>query len=265
MEPSLPLDRYVTLGGLRFHYREFARPGAATLLLLHGFGEQAQCWDDIALGLQDQFRVLVPDQRGHGDSQWAADYRPSRWVADVGALVEALVGERVILVGHSLGAVHAWSYAAAFPERVRRLVIIDIGPPGTTPAPHTPSSLVGWLRYGYDALRYRLLRGGRHRLRAALSGRRPHHDPRLRATPRQPEQEWERLSAVTCPTLLVRAANSDVLSREGAVRMVKRMRDCRLVELPHCGHVVRRDNPTALLTAVRQFLLAPRDGDGPNW
>ena len=87
-------------------------------------------WDTVAraIVLQDGARVLVPDLRGHGQTDWAPDYAVERWVEDVYAFVCALALPPMALVGISMGGGHAWRYAAAHPDTVARLVIVDIAP-----------------------------------------------------------------------------------------------------------------------------------------
>jgi pimeloyl-ACP methyl ester carboxylesterase len=68
---------------------------------------------------------------------------------------------------------------------------------------------------------------------------------------------WDTLRAIQCPTLVVRGAESPILPREMAERMVRALRDGRLVEIPRAGHAVQEDNAPALVAAVREFLGLP--------
>ena len=77
---------------------------------------------------------------------------------------------------------------------------------------------------------------------------------RVLPTPAETEQMWTSLSNISCPTLLVRGADSDILSPEHAERMVRTIPNCRLVEVPESGHPVPLDNPGGFLAAVRTFL-----------
>jgi pimeloyl-ACP methyl ester carboxylesterase len=73
-------DASITLGGLRFHYRDWGDPSAPPVLLLHGAYLHAHSWDSVAAGLADRFHVLAVDLRGYGESDWAPDSTPSwRW------------------------------------------------------------------------------------------------------------------------------------------------------------------------------------------
>ena len=77
---------------------------------------------------------------------------------------------------------------------------------------------------------------------------------RVLATPQEIEQDWQSLRQISCPTLLVRGAQSDILSPELARRMVESIPNCTLVEGPDSGHSVPLDNPAGFLHAVRAFL-----------
>jgi hypothetical protein len=78
-------DETLTLNGLRLHYRDWGDPAAPPVVPLHAYLQHARTWDTVARDLADRFRVLVLDQRGFGESAWAADYHELRLVADLGA------------------------------------------------------------------------------------------------------------------------------------------------------------------------------------
>lgn len=111
-----------TLSGLRYG------DGPPVLTFLHGAGLNAHTWDTtlLALGLP----ALALDLAGHGDSSWRgdADYSPATLRDDVVAALDAWTDRPQILVGHSLGGLTAAAVAAARPDLVHRLVIIDITP-----------------------------------------------------------------------------------------------------------------------------------------
>ncbi|HWO03635.1 MAG TPA: alpha/beta hydrolase, partial [Methylomirabilota bacterium] len=125
-----PVDRSVSVNGLRFHVLDWGGEGRTPLLLLHGFTGHAHAWDTLAIALQPHFHVYALDQRGHGDSDWSpdADYSMSAQLADTKGFVDHLGLDRFILVGMSLGAINSLAFAIAHPERLNALVIIDAGP-----------------------------------------------------------------------------------------------------------------------------------------
>lgn len=268
------LDKTVALNGLRFHYREWGDADARPLVLLHGFTGHARSWDTFAAAMCDRFRVLALDRRGHGESDWAFDYRAERMVEDVDAFQRELGLKGFALLGLSMGGRNAYMYAALHPEEVERLVIVDIGPEvlaaGSAriqqgveapdvfddPEEAVRAARIANPRPPEDEHRRRVLNNltqrddGRWTWRYDKALRMPGGRP-----PRpDPETVWPLLARITCPTLLVCGAESDILSPETATRMVRAIPNCRLVEVAGAGHSVPLDNPDGFLAAVRPFL-----------
>jgi pimeloyl-ACP methyl ester carboxylesterase len=117
------LERDVAVDDLKLHYQEWGSTSAPAVLMLHGFGVSGHMFDEFAERMQDQYRLIALDQRGHGDSDWSSDgdYTREAFVADVEGFVAALGLERFILVGHSMGGLNAVSYTVKNPQRVRAL------------------------------------------------------------------------------------------------------------------------------------------------
>lgn len=271
-----PREREIRLGGLRFHYLEWGASGASPLVLLHGFGSHARSWDHVALALADRFRVLALDQRGHGDSDRARDgnYTVRVMAGDLEAFADALCPGRFSLVGLSMGGRISIAYTASHLRRVERLVLVDIGPEiapeGLARIRTTVSNVPEELESEKQA--YRILRAAvprysepllRHRLKHSFN-RLPNgkltwkYDKVLRDQTRERTRDipnlWPDLARITRPTLIVRGAESDVLSPEIAKRMLETLKDGRLVEIPDAGHTVPGDQPEAFIKAVRAFL-----------
>src|SRR5215472_7346941 len=125
-------DRTVSLNGLRFHYLDWGNAGAQPLVALHGFTGHAHSWDNFALAMRDRYHVLSLDQRGHGLTDWASDYHAARRVEDLAAFVAELQLTDFVLVGLSMGGRCVYQYTARFPDKVARLVIVDIAPESAT-------------------------------------------------------------------------------------------------------------------------------------
>ena len=126
-----PRDGWFVTQRLRLHYVEWGDPAAPPLLLVHGGRDHARSWDAIAAAFAGRFRVIAPDLRGHGDSEWVSDgsYEMGDLVADMAALFAALGIERAAVVGHSLGGNASLRHAGIYPERVSRLIVIEgLGP-----------------------------------------------------------------------------------------------------------------------------------------
>lgn len=108
------------------------------VLLLHGFPELAFSWRHQLPALAEAgFRVIAPDQRGYGKTSVpprVSDYRIEALIADVHGLLDALQLERAVFVGHDWGAILLWQMAMLAPERIEKLIILNI--------PHYPRSPV---------------------------------------------------------------------------------------------------------------------------
>ena len=116
-------------GRLDLHAREYPGAGPA-LLLMHGLTRNAADFEGLAAHLKGRYRLIVPDQRGRGLSDYdpdAANYRPDVYVADMWALLDSLQIDRAGLIGTSLGGLMAMIMGAAKPDRVSAIVLNDVG------------------------------------------------------------------------------------------------------------------------------------------
>src|SRR3989442_5421475 len=123
-------DRTVILQGQRFHYTEWGEATAPALVLPRGVPGHARTWDDEAGALASRYRVLALDQRGHGDSDPAAngDYTVAAMAGDLAAFADTLELARLSIVGLSMGGRVAIAFGGQHRSRVDRLVVVDIGP-----------------------------------------------------------------------------------------------------------------------------------------
>lgn len=269
-------DRTLVLNGQRFHYTEWGAPTAPPLVMLHGVTGHARTWDDEAAALASRYRVLALDQRGHGDSDPSpqCDYTVAAMSADLAAFADALGLARFTLVGLSMGGRVAIAFAGQAPRRVDRLVVVDIGPEISEAgllrvstlmarSPELFTSLEHALAfhrvtnplYTEAILRHRV----EHGTRPTEGGLTWKYDRGLRdavraGTWRDPIDLWPLWRAITCPILLVRGADSDVLSAEIAKRMVDENLITRLAEVPGAGHSVPGDQPAAFRALLTSFL-----------
>ena len=272
-----PVDRWLRIRGLAFHYVTWGPDSAPPLVLLHGLTSHARSWDALARELAGHFRVIALDQRGHGDSDRAADsdYRVATMADDLAAVVDALGLEHFALVGLSMGGRVGIAYAGERAPRVERFCVVDIGPDIHPPGlERIRQMMAGTLEriesedQAVDLARRanpRLPEAGlRERVRHAIrplpdGGFTWKYDKALRDMMRQGGRRetldlWEPLRRITAPVLLVRGAESDVLSVDVAKRMIDALPDGRLVEIPGAGHSVPAEQPEAFARAVRPFL-----------
>lgn len=126
-------EHRVDVGQVTLAVTEAGPDDGPPVLLLHGFPDSRRLWRHQVAALAGAgHRVVAPDLRGYGDSDRPSDvsaYRLRHLVADVTGLLDALGLDRVAVVGHDWGAVLAWAYVAAEPDRVDRLVAVSVGHP----------------------------------------------------------------------------------------------------------------------------------------
>lgn len=112
---------------LTLNYVDWGNPQAPLLVLIHGGRDHARNWDWLARALRDEYHIICPDLRGHGDSDWSPDgaYSMGYAVADLAQLIHQSSDGPIRMVGHSLGGAIALRYAGVNPEMVYRLAAIE--------------------------------------------------------------------------------------------------------------------------------------------
>lgn len=277
----------------RMAYWEWAGPSAdaPVLVCVHGLTRQGRDFDALARVMSSRYRVVCPDVAGRGQSDWLRQpggYQIPAYVSDMVALLARLDVEQVDWVGTSMGGLIGLGMASLRGHEgqsglVRRLVLNDVGPAIRFEALQRIGTYVG------KAPRFTSLEEGAAYLRTISEGFGPHSDEdwlalseplfreeagpeskewRLRYDPAiglpfatiTPEIAaageaalWAAYDALTCPTLLISGADSDLLTTETARAMTQRGPGARLVELPGIGHA-----PTLIhddqIAIVRDFL-----------
>lgn len=124
-----PLSLCASVGAmaLQLNALRYAHAGAPAIVILHGLLGASRNWTTIGRALQERFDVHALDLRNHGDSPHAESMRWAELVDDLRAYLDANELHEPILMGHSLGGKVAMRFAAAYPERIAKLVIVDIG------------------------------------------------------------------------------------------------------------------------------------------
>ena len=241
-------------------------PAASPIVLLHGGGANAHWWDHVAPDLARRGPVHALDFRGHGDSSYPEERRVGAFNTDLEGLVEALGREDVQLVGHSMGAAVALDHASRF-QATRSLVLVDPAR-GSARGSRRRARLALMLRRTYPSFeearaRFRFLPESAHpseALRRSIADHSVREEPDGRfgykfdpgwfALPSRPRPDP---ADVRCPTLLVRGADSSLLSPQAALELVDQLAFGRLVEIEEAGHHVLLDRPERLLDAIHAF------------
>ncbi|MCY3638371.1 MAG: alpha/beta hydrolase [Chloroflexi bacterium] len=277
---NVPQDKFVDANGLRFHYLEWGNPDNPPMLLLHGFAQTCHSWDFVALGFSDDYHVIVLDQRGHGDSDWApdGDYSPETQQKDISAVVDSLGLEGFVLMGLSMGGRNSFTYAANNPGKVKALVIVDAAPQNMTQGTDNIRNFVQQddELESVDAFVDRVLQFNPRRDRQQVRGSILHnlkelpngnwtwkYDRALRRPGRRmgsdPDTEqrlWGYIRSLQCPTLLVRGGASDIVALDTADRMHQAIPNSRLATIEGAGHLVMGDSPSGFQNAVTEFIAS---------
>jgi pimeloyl-ACP methyl ester carboxylesterase len=265
----------------RMAYLEWGDPrNRDVVICVHGLTRSARDFDDLARALCGQFRVVCPDVAGRGDSDRLADplyYAIPQYVADMVTLIARLDVEAVRWVGTSMGGLIGMTLAAQAGSPVSRLVINDAGPViakaaieriaaylGRAPAFPSFEQAEQYVRTVFAPFGRHSDAQWRHLAEAWLRRNedgswRAHYDPRIAepfraAMPEGDLELWPVYDAIRCPTLVIRGAQSDLLSRETTREMAQRGPKAGVVEIPDVGHA-----PTLMdagqISVVRDFLL----------
>jgi len=282
-EVMRPIEGWADVGDLRMRYLDWGGDGPS-LVALHGLASSAHWYAIVAPMLRDQFRIIAPDQRGHGQTtQASSGYDWPSLASDVTGLMDWLKIDRAAIVGHSWGGHVAIAVAAEYPERVSRLAMID---GGFLDARISPDAT--WEGFS-NRVRPRDVSGNREefldRLRSQLADCWSDELERIVQTMvyedgdgqirdiLQPDnhaqvirQMWDFppssvLPKVLCPTLIVPAGPTP--ERAGSefaklrVQMVESavsaLRDCRVQWIPETIHDIGYHKPAELATAIRDF------------
>lgn len=257
------------------------------LICVHGLTRVGRDFDRLARALADRYRVVCPDVVGRGASDWLRDarhYTLPQYAADMETLIAHLGAERVHWVGTSMGGLIGLLLAGRPLSPIARLVLNDVGPTLDAAALARIGDYVGRPRRFAgveEATDYIAAVSAPFGLRSRDEWReitatviRPvqdaqgagwelHYDPRigdaLRATTPLEAAAGEALlwacyERIACPTLLIRGAESDLLTRATAQRMVASGPRPRLVEFAGVGHAPMLMHAEQI-AAVREFLL----------
>jgi pimeloyl-ACP methyl ester carboxylesterase len=285
-----PTSQYFISQRMRLHFADWGNHEAPPLLLVHGGRDHCRSWDWVAEQLRDKWHVIAVDQRGHGDSQWAADgnYASMDLVYDLSHLIHLLDLAPVTIVAHSMGGNVSLRYTGMFPDKVRKLVAIE----GLGPSPEMQATLdatsyadrvrewMGDKRKAAARLpkRYASLEEAYARMKAEngyLTDEQARHlteqgvnrnedgtftwkfDPHLNFwSPFDiPREEVHALwKAISCPTLLLYGANSWASNPQRDGRIQHFGDHVRVEEFENAGHWLHHDQFDRFMAVLNDFL-----------
>lgn len=271
----------------RMAYWEWGDPSNPRVVVcVHGLSRQGRDFDTLAQDLCADYRVVCPDVVGRGQSDWLEDpmgYAVPNYVADMVTLLARLNAQQVDWVGTSMGGLIGLGVAGLMRSPLRRLILNDVGPTLQPVALARIGTYLGQpvtyasLDQAADAL-WAISQGfGPHTREQWLALTRPqikpdghgawipHYDPAIAVPFRAITTDlvkageamlWHTYDALRLPTLLLRGAESDLLTRETAQAMTQLGPKARLVEFAGVGHapmLVQSDQRTV----VQEFLRSP--------
>ncbi len=286
---SAPAQAGIAAFPSSFHTQEIPVEGATihvrvggsgpAVVLLHGFGDTGDMWAPLATDLAKDHTVVVPDLRGMGLSSIpASGYEKKTQAADVRAVLASLDIEHSVVIGHDIGTMVAYAYAARYPQRTERLVVMDAPVPGIAPWNEIVRSPMLW-HFDFGGPDMERLVAGRERIYLdrfwnEFAGD-PHkvdeatrqHYAKLYARPgamhaafaqfrsiRQDavDNEASNKTRLTMPVLAVGGeksfgANEAIVMRNAADNVTE-------VVVPGAGHWLMEEAPAPTIQAIRQFI-----------
>lgn len=260
---------------LKLHYRDYAGPAdKPPVLCFPGLTRNARDYEQLAARLAGEWRMILVEFRGRGESAYAKDpmsYVPLAYLQDVEALLAELKIDRFVAIGTSLGGIVTMLLAGTNPQRLAGVVLNDVGPEIGEAGLARIRTYVGkgvwhptwmhaaravaesnadvypdfgiedWLRMAKRL--YRVNSQGRIVLDYDMKIAEPFRIPGNEAAP----DMWPTIDALQGkPLLVVRGERSDILSKDVAAKMVKRVKGAELVTLPGIGHAPTLDEPEAV-------------------
>lgn len=263
----------VVANGIKIHYH---RTGGnkPPVVLSHGATDNGMCWLRLAQALEGDYDLILPDARGHGQSDAPDDgYDSETRAADLAGFIKALGIDKPAVGGHSMGAMTTFYLAARYPDVPRCAILEDPVFRSETAPPSEEEQRARQERMQQDEERRRT--STREQLIAWGKERSPNWDDiefgpwseakkqvspkfRMGRSPRSNEfTAWRELvPKITCPTLLVTGDpdKGAIVTPEAAAEAAQLNPRLRVVRLRGAGHNIRREQFDGFLAAVRDFL-----------
>jgi pimeloyl-ACP methyl ester carboxylesterase len=264
-------ERTVVRDGVRISCRDWGGSGPP-VVLLHGLAGHVGEWDTTARHLRARHRVVAVDQRGHGASErHPRDCTRAAYVADVVAVLDQLELPQPALVGQSLGGLTAMLTAAAHPDLVHALVMVEAGPGGSSP--EVVAEIGAWFDSWPTPFPSReaaveffgggpVGEGWAAGLEERNGGWWPRFDRHVMVDSLSENARrayWHEWAGITCPTLVV-LGQSGIITPEEFGRMLQQRPETAALSIPGAGHDLHLEHPDTLRTALQQFL---RDSTEP--
>jgi esterase len=250
------------------------------IVFLHGVMGTGSNWRRMTTGLKDQYQSLIFDQRGHGKSFKPQDgkYSPTDYANDLRLILDELGWKKIVLVGHSMGGRNALRFASLYPDRLRGLVIVDIGPSGNidamgrtlkildlvpTPFPDRGSAKNFFAEDFPRLVDFHpqkailgpfLLSNIEEKSDGTADWRFDREGIVASLKTGHLESRWQEVEALTMPTLWIRGEASDDLPEAEFTKILLSNPKIEGVVVARAGHWVHAEEPEAFFTVLKGFL-----------
>jgi N-formylmaleamate deformylase len=273
--PLLPhwTKNEIDVDGVKIHYTRTGDSNKPPVVLAHGFSDNGLCWLPLALDLEADYDLILPDARGHGLSARVKPGENMDLIADTAGLIRALGLNQPVLGGHSMGANTSAQVGAHYPGLVRALVLEDPPwrdwEPPKEPEPGKEGqprpNPMDWILRMEKLSVEELITGCRKdnptwqeaELRPWAESKKQFDYNFLQRMSGNPFQDWKEVfQAIRCPTLLITANPSKgaIVQPKTALMVHSMNSKIKVVRIPRAGHSIRRENYPKYLSAVRAFL-----------
>jgi esterase len=252
--------KFININGLKISYLDYEGSGKP-MIFLHGHFGCGNIFTKFAREFINDYRVICMDQRGHGWSDKADDYTREAYINDIYCLVKELNLSDVILIGHSLGGVNVYQFAARHPELVKAIVVEDIG----NVVNDDPTHLLSWpktfdtIREMKEFLKTRNIDDPTFFLESMIETEdgwrhRCNYDEMIISQNYLNNDHTDDWKKATCPALLMHGGKSWVMNLEMAKNMEKMRDGVKLVYFPECGHSIHDEDPDGYMRELKEFI-----------
>ena len=274
---------------LRLHYVDWGNEGAPPMLLVHGGRDHCRNWDWVAEAFRDEYHIIAPDLRGHGDSQWSmgGSYTMPEYAYDIAHLVDQKNMAPVTILSHSLGGMISLQYAGLYPDKVKSIIAIEgLGVSPLIMAKSAGKSinekLIGWAdelrkvsgrtprsyasledafkrmqdenpHLSEDQARHLTVHGANQNEDGTYSWKFDNYVRIFRPYGLSPEEIRHLWSRITCPTLLIRGTESWASDPIEDGRF-NSFQNANVASIDGAGHWAHHDRLDVFLDLVRSHL-----------
>jgi pimeloyl-ACP methyl ester carboxylesterase len=283
--PATFQTRDIPTDGATIHVR--AGGSGPAVVLLHGFGDTGDMWAALAADLSRDHVVVVPDLRGMGlSSHPAGGYDKRTQAADIRLVLTGLDLDRAAIVGHDIGTMVAYAYAARYPDKTEKLVVMDAPVPGVPPWDQIVRNPLLW-HFDFGGADMERLVSGRERIYldrfwhefagdpSKIDEATRQHYSKIYALPgsmrsafaqfraiRQDAEDNLRSMATKLAMPVLAIGGEKSFGADEAVVMRNTAHTVTELVIPNSGHWLMEEQPAATIAAVRAF-LRPSEGQPP--